>query len=215
MRTRSAPFVVIAIAAVLSVVLLLVLSVVGHADPATAVDAALLGDLRAGGAVLLLRHAVTDRSIADADPTARGGCDQQRPLSQAGRAQAREVGERLAALDVPLREVVHASPFCRTAETAALLAEGYGFGAGAVRETDALLSTTAAQDADAAAALLAAGEALVTAELGGEDVVAMVTHTQNIEGITGVAVEEGDAVVLVRAADGSVTTRGVVPAADW
>jgi broad specificity phosphatase PhoE len=47
-------------------------------------------------------------------------CAQQRNLTQAGRAEARAIGEAIAALRIPVGEVL-ASPFCRTMETARLM----------------------------------------------------------------------------------------------
>lgn len=78
----------------------------------------LVAALRDGGHVLYLRHTATTRGGAD-DPATLGDCSRQRDLSEAGRADARGLGEAVRALDVPVDEVV-ASPFCRTVETARL-----------------------------------------------------------------------------------------------
>lgn len=212
MDTRSRPWLVLLASIILSIPLLGFCSQVHDEgqQTATGIDQALLAELRDGGEVLLMRHAITDRSIADVDPTARGGCDQQRPLSQEGVEQATHVGERFRALDLPLGPVL-ASPFCRTADTAELIA---GDQPVPVTETDDLLSLTAAINADQRAAILTAGTALIDEHLGGDDLALMVTHTQNILELTGEEVEEGDIVVLARR-DGQVSVLEVVPASRW
>jgi phosphohistidine phosphatase SixA len=85
--------------------------------------AALVAALRAGGVVVVMRHGLTDRSQADTgDLTRREG---QRNLSEAGRAQSIRTGRAVAALAIPLGEVL-ASPVFRARDTAEL-----AFGAGA------------------------------------------------------------------------------------
>ena len=205
MNDQNRPLWLLAIAAALSITAVLAASLLAGTSTAVAPDT--LDELRDGGDVLLFRHAITDRSNSDLDPTARGTCAQQRNLSPEGVTQARMVGERLRGLGVPLGEAF-ASPFCRTMETA----EGI---VGAATPTDALLSLTAALDAAGATAITEAGADLIEAQLGLDDVTVMVTHTQNIEALTGITVEEGDAVVLTRAPDGEVEVVDVVPAADW
>lgn len=63
----------------------------------------------------LVRHA----QAAPGDP------DELRPLTEAGRAQARSLGERLAALD-PAPATVLSSPLLRAVETAAAIAKATG-----------------------------------------------------------------------------------------
>ncbi|MBU8542154.1 MULTISPECIES: histidine phosphatase family protein [Roseomonadaceae] len=88
--------------------------------------AALLAALRAGGVVVVLRHGITDRRQAD---TGRlGDRAGQRNLSEAGRAQARRLGQSFAALGLRLGEVL-TSPVFRARDTAEL-----AFGARAVVE---------------------------------------------------------------------------------
>lgn len=213
--------VVTAVATVaLTVVLLLVFSTVGHGagggEPSTS-EAAMFDVLP--GSILLFRHALTDVSQADADPQARGTCDQQRNLSADGVAQAQRIGRGLAKL--PLG-AVYASPFCRTKDTAAT------FGVGDVQVSESLISTTSGLDTAAQVDIVDRGRALIVRELGGDDVVVMVTHTQNIEALTGITVEEGEAVVLVPPEDvgaevpadtadaiGAIGVVGVIPPDAW
>jgi len=71
-------------------------------------DPALLAKLRQGGYVLYLRHASTDFSQNDERMKSFEDCASQRNLTDKGRDEARAIG------------AVHASPFCRTMETARL-----------------------------------------------------------------------------------------------
>ncbi|WP_397535329.1 histidine phosphatase family protein [Roseateles sp.] len=86
-------------------------------SPARADDAA-LGLLRRGGAVLAMRHALAPGTF-DPPGFKLGDCSTQRNLDDAGRAQARAIGQRLKAAGlVPAR--VRSSPWCRCLETAEL-----------------------------------------------------------------------------------------------
>src|SRR4051794_33623576 len=81
-------------------------------SPDSPAGAALVARLRAGGLVLFFRHADTggepcDRSFRIGD---RPG---QRNISPAGRIQAAEIGQRVAALGIPLALPVLAGPVLR------------------------------------------------------------------------------------------------------
>ncbi len=85
--------------------------------PAWADDAA-LGLLRRGGVVLAMRHALAPGTF-DPPGFKLGDCSTQRNLDDAGRAQARAIGQRLKVAGlVPVR--VRSSPWCRCLETAEL-----------------------------------------------------------------------------------------------
>jgi broad specificity phosphatase PhoE len=105
----------------LSLLLALMCPLPGHAA-----EPALVESLRAGGFILYFRHAETDWTQTDRRHEAGwDSCDptQMRQLSAAGRDSARRVGEALRRLRIPVGRVV-ASEFCRTRETARLLALG-------------------------------------------------------------------------------------------
>ena len=109
-------------------------SLVAGASAATTPD---LGrTLRAGGLVLVLRHAHTDQSKQDEDPIVVSDCSTQRNLSAQGRADARAIGRGVRRLRLPIGAVL-SSAYCRTLETARL-----AFGRAAV--SPALLNTIAA-----------------------------------------------------------------------
>ena len=82
--------------------------------------AALVRALRDGGLVIYFRHTATDFSKNDQGMRDYDDCARQRPLSEQGRADARAMGQRIAALKLPLG-IVEASPMCRTMEHAKLM----------------------------------------------------------------------------------------------
>jgi phosphohistidine phosphatase SixA len=82
-------------------------------------DDSLAAELRRGGLVLACRHAKTDRNRQDAAPLDLTDRTRQRNLSDAGEAQARELGDAIRALEVPLGAVL-TSPLFRTRESAQL-----------------------------------------------------------------------------------------------
>lgn len=75
--------------------------------------------LRKGGLVVLMRHAATEPGLGDPAGFKLGDCATQRNLSEAGRADARRVGERFKAERIPVARV-YTSPWCRCRETATL-----------------------------------------------------------------------------------------------
>ena len=70
--------------------------------------------------MIYFRHTATDFSKNDRGMRDFDDCANQRPLSDQGRADAREMGQRIAALKLPIG-VVKASPMCRTMEHAKLM----------------------------------------------------------------------------------------------
>lgn len=80
---------------------------------------ALLSELRKGGYVIYFRHTSTDFSRDDSRSKSDDDCDNQRPLTDKGRKEARAIGAAFRALKIPVGKVL-ASPRCRTMETATL-----------------------------------------------------------------------------------------------
>jgi phosphohistidine phosphatase SixA len=78
-----------------------------------------LDALRAGGLVIVFRHAATDQSRPDQEPVDLADCATQRNLSDAGRADARAVGTAFRDLGIPVG-MVWTSPYCRARDTAQL-----------------------------------------------------------------------------------------------
>jgi len=82
--------------------------------------AALLAELRKGGYVLYFRHTSTDFSLDDTKSRSDDDCENQRPLTDKGRGEARQIGAVIRELKIPIGLVL-ASPRCRTMETAMLI----------------------------------------------------------------------------------------------
>ena len=78
----------------------------------------LIADLRQGGYVIYLRHAMTATTSEPAVGDL-ADCLWQRNLSDGGRRQAAAVGSRLSEQKIPVA-AIEASPFCRARQTAEL-----------------------------------------------------------------------------------------------
>lgn len=168
----------------------------------------LLDALADGGLVLYLRHTETTEGGVDSVDTL-GDCSAQRELSDKGRADARQIGEAIRELDIPVGRVV-ASPFCRTVETAELAFDDE------VTTDPALLalaSTAKAGDTDPRRE--AAALALIATEPEDGTNTVLVGHVSNVEPVTGVAPEEGGTAVFRPDGAGRVTLVAEVPPDGW
>jgi phosphohistidine phosphatase SixA len=83
-------------------------------------DRQLIESLRGGGHTIYVRHGPTDASQRDTEPNNLANCATQRNLTEAGRLQARTVGEALRTLNIPARDI-RSSEYCRAREYARLL----------------------------------------------------------------------------------------------
>jgi phosphohistidine phosphatase SixA len=82
-------------------------------------ESPLFRELRSGGVILYMRHSLTDPDQKDGPKANFEDCSWQRNLTEKGRAQAKEIGESLSVLKLPIESVI-ASPMCRAMETARL-----------------------------------------------------------------------------------------------
>jgi len=167
--------------------------------------------LRGGGYNVYFRHAATDWSAGDnvAAPGDWESCDpkRMRQLSAAGRETARQVGQAMRALKIPVSRVF-ASPYCRTVDTARAL------GLGAVETTTDVMNLLAAQ--------FFGGESAITAHtrrrlstpppVGANNV--FVAHGNVIRAATGEYPAEAEAIVF-RPDGGGFSVRGRVPPKEW
>jgi phosphohistidine phosphatase SixA len=80
----------------------------------------LIPSLKSGGYVIVFRHGATDESQKDVYPFKFDDMTAQRQLSEKGRSMARELGEALKKLGVPIGEV-YTSQLNRAVETGKLL----------------------------------------------------------------------------------------------
>ncbi|MBI5719545.1 MAG: histidine phosphatase family protein [Burkholderiales bacterium] len=181
----------------------------GFAWPAAAalaaetVDPALLGELRAGAA-LLMRHTQTVPGVGDPPGWRLDQCASQRNLDERGIAHARRIGRWFAAQRLVPATVRH-SPWCRTRDTARL-----AFGRG---EEWASLANIF-DDRSGADARADAVRAFVRAMKAGELAV-LVSHGVTIGHIVGgpLGLAPGESVVVRAGASGASTDSGASAAA--
>jgi broad specificity phosphatase PhoE len=148
----------------------------------------LLARLRAGGYVLLMRHASTPSDAGDPPGYRLDDCATQRNLSAAGREEARRVGERLKREHIPIVRV-YTSPWCRCRDTATLAF-------GHCEDWQPLASVFEMQDRDAEYTERVRKRIgnYSSRSLGGN--VAMVTHNVNIAALTKLSVAPAEIVVV-------------------
>jgi phosphohistidine phosphatase SixA len=147
----------------------------------------LVDRLRRGGYVIYFRHVATSTTQDDPSPDLSDPST-QRNLSDEGRAQAREIGEGVRRLRIPVGQVL-ASPYNRTKETATL-----AFGSNRVRITRELISEGfPGTDDDALARNL---RRLLRQRPGAGTNTVLVAHGFNLNGATGLTAAEGEAVIF-------------------
>ena len=180
----------------LLVCLLLTSAWLAGSRQAAAQDVAAWAALARGGHVALMRHALAP-GIGDPADFRLGDCTTQRNLSEAGREQARRIGERFRERGIEVSEV-RSSRWCRCRETARLL------GLGDVVPAPALDSffrdrSTAERQTDAIRALIRGWK--------GEGNLVLVTHQVNITALVGGGVGSGE-IVVVRADEAGLVRVG-------
>ena len=158
---------------------------------APALNAGPLEAARSPGAVLLMRHA-TAPGTGDPANMRLGDCSTQRNLSDAGRDEARQIGARLREAGIVFSQIL-ASEWCRTTETATLMALGP---VTPFPPANSFFSNR--QDADRHTADVLAH----LAGLPADQRVLIVTHQVNITALTGIVPRSGEIVVARRTASG-------------
>lgn len=169
------------------------------AEAAGAATPDVVAVMRAGGNVLLIRHAVTERGVGDPPGFRVEDCATQRNLSDEGRRQAARLGEALRKARVPIAEV-RSSRWCRCLETARLAFEPQR----PVHPWPPLDSFFSRREA-AAAQTNAALAALDT--LPSDSNWVWVTHQVNIAALTGAGAAPGE-VIVARPADNGLHVVG-------
>ena len=165
----------------------------------------LLNALRAGGYAIYFRHGLTDTTQQDRQRFDASDCASQRNLSAAGRQQVAKIGAALQAMRLPLGEIL-ASPFCRTMETARLVA-----------------GTPVALEAIRGKASAAGGgrdyrelESLLAKPVGGPALRILVGHGNGFAAAAGDPhLEEGEAAVLRAVEGGGWIVIARVQPGDW
>ncbi len=172
------------------------------AGPASAAGEAAAGEaLRGGGgAVALFRHA-TAPGAGDPPGMRLGDCSTQRNLDEAGRAQARRIGEAFRAEGVVVGAVL-VSRWCRAAETAELAFPG-------LAEAEPAFDSLFAEREEGRARTARARRVLL--DWGGPGALVAITHQVNITALTGVAPSSGEGVVLRRSGGDLVVVGRMTP----
>jgi phosphohistidine phosphatase SixA len=155
------------------------------AASAAAADEDLWTLLKAGGQVIVMRHASTDRSVGDPPSFRLDDCATQRNLSAEGREEAQRVGAAFRARAIPIGRVL-SSQWCRCLETARL-----AFG----EPTPWLALNSTFRNRELEPERTREVRALAGERPAGGNLV-LVTHQLNIAALTSVYPAEGELVVL-------------------
>jgi phosphohistidine phosphatase SixA len=152
------------------------------------------------GAIVLFRHADAPGG-GDPPGMTLGDCRTQRNLGDAGRAQARRIGEQFRARGVNVAAVL-TSQWCRTRETAELAFPGLG------RDDPDFNSFFG--DAERGKAQTAAARAKLK-RWRGPGVLVVTTHQVNISALTGVYPASGEGIVVEPKSDGLEVVGRLLP----
>ena len=159
--------------------------------------------LRAGGHVVLVRHAATAGGVGDPPGFRLEDCATQRNLTEQGRADARALGERFRAHGIAVGKVL-SSEWCRCRDTAMLMDLGPIEIASTFNNAFTLR--------DRVDALSDGGRAVISAWRGPGTLV-IVTHGANIRPLTGADPGEGGMMVVApdAASTGGLRVLGRIP----
>jgi phosphohistidine phosphatase SixA len=149
-------------------------------------QAQLIEQLKSGGHILMLRHALAPGS-GDPSDFDIGDCSTQRNLNEAGRQQARRIGNWLRTNGIQSARV-YSSQWCRCLETAALLEVG------PVQEL-AALNSFYERTQDREPNLRALKEFIFHQPADGKLII-LVTHFVTISGMTGQGVSSGEGILI-------------------
>src|SRR5262245_49115442 len=162
-----------------------------------AADESLRDLLRAGGRIVLMRHATTKPGVGDPPGFRAGDCPTQRNLTDAGRDEARRVGAAFRSRGIPIGRVL-SSQWCRCLETARL-----AFGRVEPWEPlDSVFEDRAHEPERTGTVRRLASERPVDGNL------VLMTHGANIMALIGVTPAPGEFVVLVPEAGGRFSVAG-------
>ncbi|MGH6622545.1 MAG: histidine phosphatase family protein [Burkholderiaceae bacterium] len=169
-------------------------------SPIVAGNEALWTLLRAGGQVVLMRHAETTPGVGDPAGMRLDECATQRNLNDEGRRQSEQVGRAFRERGVAVARVL-SSPWCRCLETARI-----AFGP---PTTEQALSNLFGRS-DPSGAQVTALAAIVGERRGTANWV-LVSHGSTIQALTGVSPGFAEFVVVTPQGNGKFTLAGRVP----
>ena len=152
--------------------------------------------LKAGGHVILLRHAITTPGVGDPPGMRLDDCSTQRNLTEEGRRHARQLGEAFRARGIVVERVL-SSPWCRCVETARL-----AFG---TAEIWTPLSNLYGRSEDRPRQVSEMQRLVGQPRRHGNLV--LVSHGSTISALTGVSLDTAEMVVVTPAGDGRFVVR--------
>lgn len=158
--------------------------------------------LRAGGHVVLIRHAVTEPGIGDPPEFRVGECGTQRNLSAQGRKDAVRIGEEFRSRGIAVSEIL-SSRWCRCIDTATL-----AFG----KATPAPMLDSMFNDREKPAEEKVREVFDYVARWPATGNLVLVTHNRNIQALTDVSPASGEMVVVRLSEPGKFTVVGRIPA---
>lgn len=157
--------------------------------------------LKAGGKVVLIRHAPVERGAESGDPLVRDpSCRNERNLSKPGKVNAEQLGKRFRVHDIAISNVMH-SPFCRTTDTAHI-----AFGKASPAQYLSLLEIL---DSDTAAKQTDKLNQVIGSYTGAGNLL-LVTHEPNIRAVSFELMKHLDVLVLEPGAEGDFEELGVI-----
>ncbi len=166
---------------------------------AQADDDALWALMKKPGHIVLLRHANAPEQPPDADKVDFKDCSTQRNLDEAGRAQARRVGDAFRKHGIKAVRLV-SSQYCRAVETAKLT------GLGPVQELPALNIVYIGNLSDMAEAGQKGRQFMKT--IPARQLTILVSHVPNLLAISGVSLGSGEMAVVHFDASGDISVDG-------
>ena len=175
------------------------LAVLLAAQGASADDEATWALLKTPGHFVLMRHSHSPEMPDDANVIDFNNCGTQRNLDEAGRAQARRVGDAFRKHGITKANLL-ASQYCRAMETAKLT------GLGPVRALPALNMVRLAEFGRRAEAQRQTQQQIKA--LPASPVTIMVTHVGNIQAVAGPLVSSGEFVVVHLDGSGDLVVDG-------
>lgn len=155
--------------------------------------------MRRPGAIALMRHAYAP-GTGDPDNFTLGDCATQRNLNDAGRDQARRIGEAFRRNGIAIDRVL-TSQWCRSAETAELLGLG---------DPEPLPSLNSFFDARQRRSEQTAATIAFLRSQPEDQRMVLVTHQVNITALTGRGTASGEFVVVDLTASGEVEVLGEI-----
>jgi len=160
-----------------------------HAESSSQAD--FWSALKAGGKVLLVRHAEIDRSFGDSF-LLDDSCFSEKNLNDEGRAQAQAINQQFKTHAIAIEQVL-SSPHCRTKDTAELAFGDY--------QVEPLLRLTKALTVEQANENLKQVRQMIGNYQGKNNLI-LVTHRPNIGELALIRVEPAEMVVLQPLGDG-------------